>query len=112
MTSTSLIPSLMPPSDNNGRTVVSHNTTTTSLTKKQKKALAVAAQKELNLQRIASANKTILSYDENLIMTTAPEIKPFIKATDMNNNVFRVGDYVGVLADFSCGYNRPRQTKV
>ena len=40
-----------------------------------------------------------------MIMATVSEIKPFIKATDMNNNDFRVGDYIGVLTDFSYGYN-------
>ena len=109
MTSTSVIPSLIPPSDNNGNTVVSHNTTTTTLTKKQKKAIAVAEHKELNLARISSADKTILSYDDAMIMTTPPAVKPFIKATDRNinnNNVFRLGDYVDVQPDFSSGRNR------
>ena len=103
MTSTSVLPSLIPPS-----TVVSPNTTTTSLTKKQKKAIAVAEQKELNLARISSANTTILSYNDNMIMATSPDVKPFIKATDRNmnnNNLFRLGDYVDVQADISSGCN-------
>ena len=41
-----------------------------------------------------------------MIMMTAPEVKPFIQATGMNNNVLRLDDYVDVLADFSRGYNR------
>jgi len=109
MTSTSVIANVIPPSDNSGSTVVSPNIATT-LTKKQKKAIAVAEQKELNLARISSANKTILSYDDAMVMTTSPDVKPFIKATDMNisnNNTFRIGDYVDVQADFSRGCNRP-----
>ena len=42
-----------------------------------------------------------------MIMMTAPEVKPFIQATGMNNNVLRLDDYVDVLADFSCRYNMP-----
>ena len=44
-----------------------------------------------------------------MVMTTSPDVKPFIKATDMNisnNNTFRIGDYVDVQADFSRGCNR------
>jgi len=107
MTSTSVIANVIPPSDNSGSTVVSPNIATT-LTKKQKKAIAVAEQKELNLARISSANKTILSYDDAMVMTTSPDVKPFIKATDMNisnNNTFRIGDYVDVQADFSAWYS-------
>ena len=45
-----------------------------------------------------------------MITTTLPDVKLFIKATDRtrnNNNVLRLGDYVKVQADFSCGCNRP-----
>ena len=45
-----------------------------------------------------------------MIMTTSPDMKPFIKATDRNinnSNVFRLGDYVKVQAKFLSGYNRP-----
>ena len=43
-------------------------------------------------------------------MTTSPDVKLFIKATDRNmnnNNVFGLEDYVDVQADFSSGCNRP-----
>ena len=62
----------------------------------------MAEQKELNQARISSANKTILSYDDAMIMTTSPDVKPFIKATDTNlngNNIFIIGDYVDVQAE-------------
>ena len=70
---------ITPPSDNSNNDAVVSPNSTAQLTKKQKKALAVAVLKELNLQRIASANTTILSYDERCIMTTAPDVKPFKK---------------------------------
>ena len=82
-------------------------TTTAQLTKKQRTALAKAEQKELNLNRISAANKRILAYDNTLIMTTTTDVKPFKDVTDINNNLFRIGDYVDVREDFSAGYNMP-----
>ena len=59
-----------------------HKTTTTTntivLSKKQKKALADAERKELNLKRITEANIGLNSYDSQRILTTRPDIKPFI----------------------------------
>ena len=40
-------------------------------------------------------------------MKNTTEVKPFKEVTGINNNVFRVGDYVDVREDFSAGYNRP-----
>ena len=108
MSSTASRAAIMPSSNTNNNDAVVSPNTTTQLTTKQKKALAVAALKELNLQRIASANSTILSYDEGCITTTAPDVKPFKKTTisNMNDTVFRIGDYVDVQANFSNGFNR------
>ena len=67
--------------------------------------MAKAEQKEANLNRIKEASKSLLSYDaSNSILTTAPEIKPYIK---VNDNEFAIGSYVNVLADYSTGFNRP-----
>lgn len=85
---------------------MSHRIRKHNLLKNRRRSLAVAEQKELNIKRIVEANKRILSYDDTTVMTTAPEVKPYIN-TNMTNNVFRIGDYVEVSADFSAGYNRP-----
>ena len=43
-----------------------------------------------------------------MIVTTAPDVKPFLNTgNNIDNNVFRVGDYVYVQEDYSRGYNRP-----
>ena len=96
----SISATITPPPDNNKRTHEPPDTTA-QLTKKQKKALAKAEQKEANLNRIKEASKSLLPYDaSNSILTTAPEIKPYIK---VNDNAFTIGSYVDVLADYSTG---------
>ena len=95
---------VIPPLNNNKRSANLPNSTT-QITKKQKKALATAEKKEVNLKRIKEASKDLLSYDaSNLTLTTPPEIKPCIKATD---DVLTVGSYVEVIEDYSKGFNRP-----
>ena len=74
MSSTSISATITLPLDNNKRTIDVPNSTT-QLTKKQKKALAVAEQKELNLERVKADSKSLLSYDAyNIVLTTTPEI--------------------------------------
>lgn len=91
-------------SDSNKRTQGT-STTTTQLTKKQKKVLATAKVKEINLEKIIEANKTLCSYSVNdAILTTPAEVKPFIKSPEIE---FRIGMYVEVPSDTSSGKNRP-----
>ena len=97
------------PLDNNTRAQEPPKTTA-QLTKKQKNAIAVADQKELNLAEISSANKTILSYNDVMVMVTSSDVKPFIKAiitNTSNDNIFRIGSYVDLQSDFSRECNRP-----
>ena len=80
-------------------------TTTVKLSKKEKKVLSTAKNKEINLNRIIEANKSLFHYNANdAILTTPPEVKPFIEisATD-----FALDMYVAVQSDFGVGKHRP-----
>ena len=102
MTSSFVTPAL----DNNKRTNAIPSSST-QLTKKQKKALAVAEQKEVNLNRIKLAFKGQLSYDASLItLTTRPEVKPCIESI-YKEYEYTIGSYVEVIQDYSKGLNRP-----
>ena len=102
MTSSFVTPAL----DNNKRTNAIPSSST-QLTKKQKKALAVAEQKEVNLNRIKLAFKGQLSYDPSSItLITRPEVKLCIESI-YKEYEYTIGSYVEVIQDYSKGLNRP-----
>ena len=65
-------------------------TTTVKLSKKEKKVLSTAKNKQINLNTMVKADKSLFHYDtHNKILTTPSKVKPFIKnpGTDFTLNM-------------------------